>query len=63
MTFNDNQINLPRVVTIKLKDKNQNQILDEERTPTLPHNAQTRNYMSYFGLQCTGDYMNNITKI
>ena len=34
----------------------------DERTPILPHNAQTRNYMVYFGLGCTGDCMNNITK-
>ena len=39
VTFNDNKINLPRVITIKLKEKKQNQTLDEERTPTLPHNA------------------------
>ena len=37
VTFSDNQINSLRVVTIRLKD--QNQVLDEERTPTLPHNA------------------------
>ena len=39
-----------------------NQMLDEERTHTLPYNAQTRNNMVYFGLGCTGDCMNNITK-
>ena len=39
VTFDDNKINLPRVVTIKLKDKIKIKTLDEERTPTLPHNA------------------------
>ena len=39
VTFNDNQINLSRVVTNKLQDKDQNQMFDEERTPTLPHNT------------------------
>ena len=36
-------------------------MLDEQRTSTLPHNAQIRNYVVYFGLWCTGDCMNNIT--
>ena len=54
MTFNDNKINLPRVVTIKLQKQNQNQMLDEERTSTLPPNAQTRNYMVYFRPQAHG---------
>ena len=39
MTFNENKINLPRVVTIKTQRQDQNQMLDEERIPTLPHNA------------------------
>ena len=42
VTFNDNKINLPSVVTIKLR-QNQNQMLDEEKTFTLPPNAPTRN--------------------
>ena len=39
VTFNENKINLPRIVTIKLKDKNPNKTHDEERTTTLPCNA------------------------
>ena len=39
VTFNNNKINLPRVVTIKLPRQDQNQMLDEERTPSLPPNA------------------------
>ena len=39
VTFNDNQNNLPRVVNVKLKRQDQNQMIDEERTPTLLHNA------------------------
>ena len=38
VTFNDNKINLPRVVTLNWKTRS-NKMLDEERTPTLPHNA------------------------
>ena len=36
-------------------------MLDEERTPTLPHNAQIRNYMVHFGLGHTGDCMKKVT--
>ena len=39
VTFNGNKINLPRVLIIKLPRQDQNQMLDEERTPTLPPNA------------------------
>ena len=39
VSFNDNTINLLRVVTIKTQRKDQNQVLDEERTPSLPYNA------------------------
>ena len=40
----------------------QNQTHDEERTFTLPPNAQTRNYMVYCGHRHTGDHIINITK-
>ena len=62
VTFNDNKINLPRVVTIKLQRQNQSQMFDEERTFTPPPNAQTRNYMVYFGHRHTRDCINNTTK-
>ena len=54
MTFND-KINLPRIVTIKLRDKIKIRLLDEEATTTLPHNAQTRNYMVHLDLGHTGN--------
>ena len=38
VTFSDNKINLPRIITIKLR-QDQNQTLDEERTTTFLHNA------------------------
>ena len=38
VTFNDNKINLPRVVTVKLPRQNENEMLDEDRTFTLPPN-------------------------
>ena len=37
-------------------------MLDEQRIPTLPHNALTGNYVVYFSLGYTVDCMNNITK-
>ena len=39
VTFNDNKINLPRVVTIKLQDKIKIRCLMREKTFTLPPNA------------------------
>ena len=39
VNFNDNQINLPRVVTIKLQDKTKIRHLMKNEPPTLPHHA------------------------
>ena len=51
VTFNENEINLPRVVTIKLQDKIKVRLFDEQTTFTFPPNAETRNYVVYFS--CT----------
>ena len=59
VTFDDNKINLPRVVTIKLQDS---YTFDEERTFTVPLNAETRNNMVYFCCRHTRDCINNTTK-
>ena len=37
-------------------------MLDEERAPTLPPNAYTRNYVIHFSNRHTRDCMINITK-
>ena len=49
MTFNDNKIILPRVVKTKLQDKIKVRHLMRRETFNLPPNAETRNYMVYFG--------------
>ena len=60
VTFNDNKINLPRVVIIKLQDKFKIKTFDEKRTFTLPHNAETRNYLAYFGSKHARDCINKL---
>ena len=62
VTFNDNKINLPRVVTIKLQDKIKVRCLMKRRTFTFSLNAETRNYMVYFGCRHARDCINNTTK-
>ena len=59
VTFNENKINLPRVVTIKLQDKIN--VFGEQRTITVPSNAETRNYMVYFSYRHTRNCINNTT--
>ena len=57
MTFNDNKIKLPRVITIKLKDEIKIRCL-MKKEPLLFHiMLKTRDYMVNFGLRHTGDYM------
>ena len=58
VTFSDNKINLPRVVRIKLQDKIKVRCLMKEITFTLPPNAETRNYVVYFGCMHTRDCIN-----
>ena len=62
VTFNENKINMPGVVTIKLQDKI-SQISDEQRTFTLSPNAETRNFVVYFGCRHVRDCMNRHYKI
>ena len=47
VTFNENEINLPRVVTIKPQDKIKVRH-SMKKNFTFPPNAETRNYMVYF---------------
>ena len=61
VTFNDNKINLPRVVTIKLQEKI-TQMFDEERTFALTPNAKTRSYVVHIGCRHARDCINNTTK-
>ena len=59
VTFYENKINLPRVVTIKLQDKIK---INEKRTFSLSPFAETRDYMVYFGCRHTRNCLNNTTK-
>ena len=62
VTFNDNKINLPRVVAIKLQDKIKVRCL-MKREPLLSHlMLKIRNYMVYFGHRHARDCINDTTK-
>ena len=61
VTFNENKINLSRVITIKLQDKIKVKTFDEQTTIAFPSNAAIRNYVVYFSHRHTGDCINNIT--
>ena len=61
VTFNDNKINLPRVVTIKLQDKIKVRHLIRENF-TFPPNAETKNYVVHFGYRETRDCINDTTR-
>ena len=62
VTFNDNKVNLPRVVMIKLQDKIKIRCLMKKETFTLPPNIQAGNYVVYFGCSHARDCINNTTK-
>ena len=51
ITFNDNKVNLPRIVMIKLEDKIKIRCIMEERTFTLSCYAKTRNSMVHITFQ------------
>ena len=61
VTFNENKINLSRLVTVKLKDEVKVKTFDEETTYTFPSNAEARNYMVYFSCRQARDCINNAT--
>ena len=61
MTFNDNKINLPRVVITKLQDEFKIRCLMNGE-PTLPHNAEIRNYIVYFGSRHSRECINKLRK-
>ena len=49
MTFNENKINLQRVVTIKFQDKMKVRHFMKREPLLITPNAEARNYMVYFG--------------
>ena len=60
MTFNDNKINLPMVVVIKLWDKNQSEKINEQRTTAFSHDDKARNNMVYSSIRNTRSSINII---
>ena len=55
MTFNDNKIDLPKIVVIKLQDKIKNKKINKQKTPTLTSDVKTRDNMVYFGNRSAGN--------
>ena len=55
VTFNDNKINLPGIVIIKLKDKIKIRCLMKKVTIALSCYAKTRNYMVHIDFQQSGN--------
>ena len=58
VTFNDNKIDLPNIVVIKLQDKIKVKRLMNRKTPTLSSDAKTRNNMVHFGSRNTRNHVN-----
>ena len=57
VTFNNNKIDLPKIVVIELQDKIKVRRLNEQKTPTLSSDVKTRDNMVYFGNRGTGNHV------